>query len=49
MGKHKKLTDPANNRRKVIMYGCVINNNNKVRLLSQDRKKANEIVNRYKA
>lgn len=49
MGKHKKLSDPTNNRRKVIMYGCVINGNNKARLLSQDRKKANEIITRYKA
>lgn len=45
----KKLTDPTNNRRKVIMYGCVTPNSNKARLLSTDRKTANEIVRRYKA
>lgn len=45
----KKLTDPTNNRRKVIMYGCVTPDNNKVRLLSTDRKTANEIVRRYRS
>lgn len=48
MKERKKLTDPTNNRRKVIMYGCVLRKG-KVRLLSQDRKQANKIVSRYKA
>jgi len=49
MATHKKINDPTNNRRKVIMYGCVTPNSNKARLLSTDRKTANEIVRRYKA
>ena len=49
--KHKKLTDPSNNRRKVIMYGCVRTAPDgrtvKINALREKRSEAVKVANRY--